>query len=125
MKLDCQKCIGACCTIAGSVTVSDGDIERLSRYVGISTDEFKTVRVTVENGNPIIKSSFDPCPFLKKGQCSVYEARPDTCREYHCWDAKDVAFGIAKQLQEGGVTEGRLSAKFEGNELKVILNSDP
>lgn len=27
------------------------------------------------------------CPFLKDGRCTIYEARPQTCRNYHATDA--------------------------------------
>lgn len=27
------------------------------------------------------------CPFLSQGRCSIYEARPQTCRNYHATDA--------------------------------------
>lgn len=30
------------------------------------------------------KAEGDPCPALKNHQCSMYEARPGTCREWRC-----------------------------------------
>jgi len=42
--------------------------------------EFKYKYLKNDHGEWAIKSS--PCPFLTEKGCSIYEHRPQTCREY-------------------------------------------
>jgi uncharacterized protein len=81
-QIDCTQCAN-CCRVATAV-VTERDIERLSRalrikparfladYTDESTDEGRILKRTREHG----------CIFLSGNECTVYDARPDTCQKF-------------------------------------------
>lgn len=83
----CKKGCSHCCHIA--VTVNDAEAEVIRQATGItpvqpatnhkldSRDDFAQ-RLPLGYGNP--------CPFLKGGECSIYEARPMACRTHFNFD---------------------------------------
>jgi len=81
-QIDCTQCAN-CCRVATAV-VTERDIERLSRalrikparfladYTDESPDEGRILKRTREHG----------CIFLSGNECTVYDARPDTCQKF-------------------------------------------
>ena len=78
--IDCRAC-GYCCTVM-SPMLSGKDINRLARHLGVSRKELidKYLDPSKEDKEYILREL--PCPFLKDRQCTVYDARPDTCRSF-------------------------------------------
>ncbi len=78
--------------MAGYVHVRRKDIRRLAKFLGLTVRQFEKkhiVKVT-RRGEKLIKAGFDTCQFLSANRtCSVYEARPEDCRGYVCWDQDD------------------------------------
>jgi Fe-S-cluster containining protein len=100
--LDCQHC-AFCCKMAGYVEVSNYDIRRLARHLGLTAGEFEDkhlVHVT-RAGKKRIKDADITCQFLGKDRsCTVYEARPTNCRGYVCWDQDDkTVYEFARFMQ--------------------------
>ncbi|HTU55096.1 MAG TPA: YkgJ family cysteine cluster protein [Acetobacteraceae bacterium] len=90
--LDCLRCPAFCCKIAGYVEVSEYDIRRLAKFLGLTKGEFEAQHIVerTRRGKKHIKSEFETCQFLDaRRRCTVYAARPTDCRGYHCWDAED------------------------------------
>src|ERR1700733_14890567 len=61
------------------------DIARLSRFLGLSPREFVdqyTTASAFEQKEPILRRRESGCIFLEGNDCSIYEARPDTCRDF-------------------------------------------
>ena len=79
-SIDCLNC-GNCCTTTGPLLLNK-DIERLARHFKQRPSEFSEKHLkTDSDGDYIFKAM--PCPFLKADlYCSVYESRPNACREY-------------------------------------------
>ena len=78
-ELDCTRC-ARCCKEA-YVVLQDGDIGRLADRLGMRRSDFRAQYVTRnEDGDVCLNRR--PCPFLKKNLCTLYEDRPDCCREY-------------------------------------------
>lgn len=91
----CQRC-GACCRhLTEKVMVESLDAYRLVRYFRkhgrpyMTMEEFYmqyTTPVPISRGYPIFMMNTagteEACVFLKDGACSVYPARPRTCRLY-------------------------------------------
>lgn len=101
--------------MAGYVRVSRDDIRRLSRHLGLSVPEFErrhVVEVT-RQGEKRIKEGYKTCQFLDEDRrCSVYEARPNDCRGYVCWNQPDeTVYGYAVFLQS---PVGRLRRQERG-----------
>jgi Fe-S-cluster containining protein len=78
--------------MAGYVRVSREDIRRLAKHLGLSVPEFERrhiVEVT-RKGEKRIKQGLKTCQFLTEDRlCGVYEARPNDCRGYVCWNQED------------------------------------
>ena len=66
-----------------TVRVSDRDIERLARHLGITRADFIGEYVTLsdEEGR-ILRRNEGGCVYLEGNACTVYKARPDTCSRF-------------------------------------------
>ncbi|HKM61510.1 MAG TPA: YkgJ family cysteine cluster protein [Acidisphaera sp.] len=90
--LSCQACPGFCCKMAGYVAVSQTDIRRLAKHLGLTVRQFEKRHIlkVTRKGEKLIKPGYETCQFLGEDhRCNVYEARPKDCRGYYCWEAKD------------------------------------
>ena len=103
-RLDCMKCPSLCCRMAGYVRVSRDDIRRLAKHLGISVPEFERRHImeVTRKGEKRIKQGFKTCQFLTEERlCGVYEARPNDCRGYVCWNQEDeTVYDYAVFLQQ-------------------------
>lgn len=85
-ETDCLACANCCKTT--SPIFYQRDIERLAKSMRMKPGDFieKYLRMD-EDQDYVLKSS--PCPFLgSDNYCSVYEDRPNACREYPHTDRK-------------------------------------
>jgi Fe-S-cluster containining protein len=78
--------------MAGYVRVSRDDMRRLAKHLGLSVAAFEKrhiVEVT-KQGEKRIKEGYKTCQFLDENRrCGVYDARPNDCRGYVCWNQPD------------------------------------
>ena len=60
------------------------DTDRLSHYLGMTRAEFlaKYTTVSEEEGRILIRQEDHGCVFLEGNDCTVYDARPDTCSRF-------------------------------------------
>ena len=78
-SIDCTACAN-CCRVA-TTQVTERDVERLTRYLGLKRDDFlETYTIQTQDEGRILKRNENGCVFLGGTLCSVYDARPDTCR---------------------------------------------
>jgi uncharacterized protein len=87
---DCKKCPGYCCSYP-LIEVGKSDIARLARHFGIDYDtaEERFTKYDKEEKVRGLRHQKDEyfgtiCRFFDttKRACTVYEARPGTCRDY-------------------------------------------
>ncbi|HEX5091506.1 MAG TPA: YkgJ family cysteine cluster protein [Burkholderiales bacterium] len=87
---DCGKCPAYCCSYP-EIEVSKADIARLARHFGLTEAAAKErfTKLQREENVRILRHRDDEhftsvCMFLdrKTRRCTVYEARPHTCRSY-------------------------------------------
>ena len=87
---DCSKCPAYCCSYP-EIEVSKADIARLARHFGLTEAAAKErfTKLQREENVRILRHHEDKhfssvCMFLdrKARRCTVYEARPHTCRSY-------------------------------------------
>lgn len=71
----CTHGCSYCCNIAATLTSTEAEL--IGKHVG-RKPKVMTERVDVLANQK--KYSGVPCPFLKKGRCSIYEVRPLACR---------------------------------------------
>ena len=93
---DCFKCPGYCCSYP-RIAVSNKDIKRIAKHFSISvetartkyTHKYKFKNSSNKINETILRHKKDEvykstCQFLDSNTrgCSIYEARPRTCRDY-------------------------------------------
>jgi Fe-S-cluster containining protein len=81
-EIDCRQCAN-CCRVS-TVTIADRDVERLARYLRVSAARFVTDYTTEseEEGRILRRSEETGCVFLDGHDCTVYDARPNTCQRF-------------------------------------------
>jgi Fe-S-cluster containining protein len=79
-EIDCLDCANCCKTTPALVT--NEDINRISKYLQISSKEFISKYVAKdEDGDTVLNKT--PCSFLATdNKCIIYEVRPFACKDY-------------------------------------------
>jgi len=82
-EIDCRACAN-CCKVA-ETDVTERDVQRLAKYLGLTPQQFLAEYTTAsafEQDEPILRRRETGCIFLDGNDCTIYEARPDTCRDF-------------------------------------------
>jgi len=80
-QIDCTQCAN-CCRVT-EIAIQDRDIEKLTKFLGVSRAEFlRDYSMRAEDGELILKRDEKGCVFLDGNLCSVYEARPQNCAKF-------------------------------------------
>ena len=86
-KYDCMKCPGYCCSYP-VIEVKDRDAQRIAKHFGLSLAEAEKKFFKAAHGyKRVFRRKADEyfgkiCMFFDTGKrrCTIYEARPSTCR---------------------------------------------
>jgi uncharacterized protein len=85
-ETDCLNCANCCKTT--SPIFYQKDIERLARHFRITPSKFIEQYLHIDEDKDYVLNSA-PCAFLgEDNHCSVYDVRPNACREYPHTDRK-------------------------------------
>jgi len=88
-KTDCLSCANCCKTT--SPIFYNRDIERLAKHFKIKPGDFIERYLKIDEDKDYVLRQA-PCPFLgADNYCSVYENRPNACREYPHTDRKRIS----------------------------------
>ena len=83
----CQRS-GNCCAIPGGVVrVSPAEIQQIAQHLGLGEEALRS-RYLEADGVTLRNGQGHRCVFLDDGTtaaCSIYEARPQQCREWPFW----------------------------------------
>lgn len=80
-RMDCLTCANCCKTTSPLFTQED--IGRLAQHLDMSRSAFLQQYLEMDEDGDFVFNRPAPCPFLlKDNRCSVYEHRPNACREY-------------------------------------------
>jgi hypothetical protein len=81
-QIDCTQCAN-CCRVA-TAKVTERDTARLARYLRISPAKFvaEYTAESEEEGRILRRDEASGCVFLSGNECTVYDARPDTCQRF-------------------------------------------
>lgn len=76
----CARGCGHCCHVSVPITVAEAQV--MGQQLGV-----RPVEITRSIRHELSEyGSHTPCPFLKNGECSIYESRPLTCRMHMNFD---------------------------------------
>lgn len=79
-QIDCTECAN-CCRVTAT-RLEEEDIERLADALDMSVSAFREAYLEFDEEAGGHWQMPAPCPLLEGNLCRVYEARPDSCREY-------------------------------------------
>lgn len=79
-QIDCTQC-GNCCRSL-MINVEKEDALRLATYLGLSAESFENKYIEKSSEGAISVMNIIPCSFLHSNKCTVYDARPNECREF-------------------------------------------
>lgn len=79
-QIDCKACAHCCKTM--TPYYNDTDIQRIAQHLNLSESEFKDTYLDFEVATNKWVHDALPCTFLKDNLCSIYEVRPDDCKEF-------------------------------------------
>jgi Fe-S-cluster containining protein len=96
--IDCTTCANCCREV--KPTFSEEEVLRLSRRLGISSEQFVVEYLEPTEGreNPW-QTRRTPCPFLEDNRCSVYSDRPANCQGYPYLYEPDFAFRTISMIE--------------------------
>lgn len=76
-KINCMECANCCKTM--TPTYKKADISRISAHLGMKPKEFKEKWLYKEKKTGDWMNTSQPCQFLVKNMCSIYDVRPSDC----------------------------------------------
>jgi len=80
----CKRC-GACCQGESTVSLSQEEVTRIARYLGLEEETFKAAFLVKKGEKRLemkIKEGF--CIFYdrEKGLCQIHPVKPERCKEW-------------------------------------------
>jgi len=107
-SVECFRC-GICC-MGYHPQLSEEEVERMARHLGISAHDFIAKYVQVTQIGYLLRQTKTGCVFLtwekdaRRSLCSVHPFRPDACRN---WEPtlfrRECKAGLTKIQKDGGI----------------------
>lgn len=113
-SVPCGECVG-CCTSSKFIHIRPTD----KKALGIIPQELMFQAPRLPSGHSLL--GYDEkghCPLFKDGKCSIYESRPETCRQYDCRVLAASNFKISDESME--INERVNSWHFKYSNAKSI-----
>jgi Fe-S-cluster containining protein len=86
MRFACQPGCTRCCDTKGFVYITENDLRRIAKHLGLSAKAFEIQYVIrYKHILRLRKPRKSQCHFLTKGGCSVHVVKPVQCRTYPFW----------------------------------------
>ncbi|MCL4402555.1 MAG: YkgJ family cysteine cluster protein [Acidobacteria bacterium] len=86
MRFECQPECTACCREQGFVYLTEEDLLRAARFLGMSPEAFERRYVyRTAHLRRLRTPRAVRCPFLNESGCSIHEAKPTQCRLFPFW----------------------------------------
>lgn len=85
-RFQCQRGCINCCNMKGYVYLTEDDLKRAAKFVGMSARAFEAKYVYRTRHQMRFRKPRDKqCPFLEEGGCSIHSANPTQCRTFPFW----------------------------------------
>ena len=81
--VDCTACANCC--RHSVVSVNKSEIENIAGHIGTTSEAVARLYTVPDPAAPalrILRNSLEGCVFLDGNLCMIYEARPETCRDF-------------------------------------------
>lgn len=115
----CGECVG-CCTSSKFILVRPTD----SKAKSVIPEELLFPAPGLPEGFLLMGyNELGHCPMFKDGKCSIYESRPETCRQYDC---RVLAAAGASLESESETIAGRVNAwqfRFKNSASSDMANA--
>ena len=86
MRFECQAGCTKCCEQKGFVYLTNADVSRIARFLGMTINDFELRYVyRTQHLLRLRIPARTRCPFLKNGGCSIHEVKPTQCRIFPFW----------------------------------------
>ena len=86
LRFTCQKGCTNCCDQKGFVYLSEEDVKRAAKFVGLTRKAFETKYIyRTTHQRRFRKPPDKQCPFLKGCGCGIHPAKPTQCRTFPFW----------------------------------------
>src|ERR1041385_6587244 len=86
LRFECQRGCTRCCDQEGMVYLSENDLRRAAKFVGLTPRAFEKRYVyRTTNTLRLRKPPDRQCPFLDATGCSIHPAKPTQCRTFPFW----------------------------------------
>lgn len=86
LRFACQRGCVNCCDQDGYVYLTEDDLKRAARFVGMSAPAFEKKYVYRTRHQMRFRKPRDKqCPFLEGHGCSIHPAKPTQCRTFPFW----------------------------------------
>jgi uncharacterized protein len=82
-KMDCRACAN-CCKVA-ETNITERDVARLAKAMRLTVKQVIATYTTMsaqEEDETILRRNEHGCIFLDGNDCTIYDVRPDTCRDF-------------------------------------------
>jgi Fe-S-cluster containining protein len=86
VRFACQPGCVRCCDTQGFVYITEGDLKRLAKHLGLTAEAFEE-RYVIRYRRilRLRKPAKSQCHFLTVNGCSVHVVKPVQCRAYPFW----------------------------------------
>lgn len=124
LRFGCTRC-GRCCRGAGTVRVSEAELEALARRLDLSPDEFRPAFTRkLRGGERSLREKRNrDCIFYDRSSgCSVYPDRPRQCRTWPFW--RGVVHSEERWDEEASSCPGMNRGRLHGVAEIVVLARD-
>jgi len=118
----CQNCDGHCCE-EQIITITNYELELIAKHLKMSKRNFtKKYLIPTPINDLILMNRIDmdmwtikdkPCPFLKKGKCSIHKVRPNICRFFPISFSYDEGVAILSGLKICPISKNILNSLKE------------
>jgi Fe-S-cluster containining protein len=86
IRFTCQRGCINCCNQQGFVYLTESDVARAAKFVGLKQPEFEERYLyRTEHKRRFRKPPNKQCPFLDSFGCSIHPAKPTQCRTFPFW----------------------------------------
>lgn len=86
LRFTCQPGCTNCCRQRGFVYITESDLRRIARYLGLSAARFETRYVyRTRHRLRLRKPPNSQCHFLEDGGCAIHPVNPTQCRLFPFW----------------------------------------